>query len=111
MKNNAIKFNGMGHTLGIEATSIYDFVRNTIIENRDDFDAMELAVEDQLNSGKRKKGSRSSTPKNVPDDDPSSNPESTGKLANVTLDGVTTTIQLGNLKSAYDGASDSDSSG
>merc|ERR1712244_144221 len=41
MKNNAIKFNGKGSPLANEAVEIYDFVRRTIDQNREEFDEME----------------------------------------------------------------------
>ena len=43
MKQNAVTFNGLGSTLGNEATAISDFVKATVEENRADFDLLEVA--------------------------------------------------------------------
>lgn len=95
MKNNAVTFNGLGSPLGNEATSIYEFVKATVEENREDFDALEIAVDEQLNSGSRNV-SRSSTPK-LP------SKIQAGKTANVTIDGITTEVNLGNIQGPFHG--------
>merc|ERR1719491_2076126 len=58
MMNNAVKFNGLGSSLGVEATSVYEFVKNTIVQSRADFDDMERAVRDQR-AGRKKVSSLS----------------------------------------------------
>ncbi len=47
MKNNAVKFNGVGSILGNEATDIYEFVKNTAVSMREKFTKMEQAVQNQ----------------------------------------------------------------
>ena len=102
MRDNAIKFNGVGHALAKEASSIHDFVKTFIEQNRGEFTAMEEAVDDQLNAGK-KRSSRASTPS----DGMSKAPK--GKTATVTFDGIVTEVNLGNLDGSYfAGDSDSD---
>ena len=86
MKTNAITFNGLGSQLGNTATKIFDFVTDTVKENRDDLDELEVAVHEQMNSGK-KGGSRATTPK-LP---------SAGQTAHVTFNGVQTEVALGNI--------------
>ncbi len=95
MKDNAVTFNGVGHPLANEGTAIYEFVRETVQENKPDFDAMEAAVDEQMNSGRR--GSRASTPR-LP-----SQGGKTGKTANVTIDGITTEVALGDLQGPFQG--------
>lgn len=41
MKRNAINFNGKGTALANEATEIFDFVKRTIEQSRDEFTQME----------------------------------------------------------------------
>mmetsp|Transcript_2519 Transcript_2519/g.3637 ORF Transcript_2519/g.3637 Transcript_2519/m.3637 type:complete len:594 (+) Transcript_2519:174-1955(+) len=107
MKNNAIKFNGEESFLGKEATEIYEFVKKTVAENREEFDAMEKAVQEQLNSGrKRKKTSSNSKPA-------SSDTTGTGNAGkvdkgtmgsgNVVLDGVAVAaaVDFGNIPTDF----------
>jgi transcription initiation factor TFIID subunit 1 len=102
MRDNAIKFNGVGSAFAKEATSMYDFVKTFIDQNREEFTAMEEAVDDQLNAGK-KRNSRASTPNNGMSKAPK------GKTATVTFDGIATEVNLGNLDgSFFGGGSDSD---
>lgn len=90
MMNNAVKFNGLGSSLGVEATSVYEFVKNTIVQSRADFDDMERAVRDQMAG--RKKGSTVS-PKDGEKD------RKTGKGTSANVSG--TTVYLGDdLKSS-----------
>ncbi len=100
MKQNAVTFNGLGSTLGNEATAIFEFVKETVEQNRADFDILEAAVDEQMNSNK-KRGSRASTPK-LPSQ------KQAGKTANVTIDGITTEVNLGDIQSSFLG-NDSDS--
>ena len=69
MRRNAIKFNGELSPFSIEAKEIYEFVKSTIDENRDEFSAMEEAVVDQLagkkKSNKKKGGDSSATSSNT----------------------------------------------
>lgn len=99
MKNNAIKFNGKGTPLANEAVEIWEFVKNTVAQNRQEFNEMEEAVVDQKNGKKKKKGKAktdSAAPMNT---------------ANVVLDGVETRVNLGtNLSFGLDDDSDSDNS-
>lgn len=78
MKNNAIKFNGSNNIISNEATKIYEFVKTTIEANRDELKSIELAVEDQFNSGNRKRAT-SSTPRDN---------ESVGDAEGILLDGI-----------------------
>ena len=93
MKNNAIKFNGFGHKLSIEATKIFECVKSTIEANRSEFTSIEIAVDEQFNSGNRKR-SRSTTPK-------FDKVETSGNPANVTLNGVQTKVYLGDLQGPF----------
>lgn len=93
MKKNAVDFNGVGTPLGNEGTAIYEFVKATVYENKADFDVMEAAVDDQMNAGRR--GSRASTPK-LP-----SQGGKAGKTANITIDGITTEVALGDLQGPF----------
>lgn len=96
MRNNAVKFNGELSPISIEAKEIYESVKSTIEQNRDEFNRMEQAVVDQLAGKKKtkKKGGTSST---------------SAKWSNVVLDGVQTQVNLGdNLGFAL--GSDSDDS-
>jgi hypothetical protein len=102
MKNNAIKFNGAGHNLAIEAAAIYDFVLNTIESNREEFTKMEEAVKDQMTGKKRGRtpSSRDSPFSQVSESLSQYGPPSLslGSVANVVLDGIETTVNLGNLE-------------
>lgn len=100
MKQNAVTFNGLGSTLGNEATAMYDLVKVTVEQHRSDFDLLEVAVDEQMNS-KRGRTSRASTPK-LP------SKAHSGTTANVTIDGITTEVNLGNIQSSFLG-NDSDS--
>ncbi len=91
MKNNATKFNGFGSSIGTEATKIYEFVKSTIEANRDELTSIELAVEEQFNSGNKKR-SRSNTPMSV---------ETSGNPASVTVDGIEQRVYLGNLQGPF----------
>jgi hypothetical protein len=103
MKNNAIKFNGAGHNLAIEAVAIYDFVLNTIESNREELTKMEDAVREQMASGKKRGRTPSSrdspfsqVSESLSQDGPPS--LSLGSVANVVLDGIETTVNLGNIE-------------
>ena len=120
MKNNAIKFNGVGSAIGIEATAIYEFVKKTIESNREELTKMEEAVRDQMSSGRKriKTGNGGASPSSqvsteaVSRDGPPSLPHSMS-MANVMLDGIETTVNLGNLEMHafnFDDVSDSDDS-
>merc|ERR1719491_1009713 len=96
MKNNAVKYNGVGSVLGDEATSVYEFVKNTVAQSRVEFDDMESAVRDQMQNSGQKKGSAASSPKNTGEVD---RKPGKGTPANVNLGG--TTVYLGDdLKSS-----------
>ena len=105
MKYNAIKFNGKGSALANEAVEIWTFVKNTIEENREDFNDMEEAVREQKDGKKKKKKSKSRSASE------SSNQElPTMNTANVIFDGIQTEVKLGtSLPFGLDGDSDSDS--
>jgi len=95
MKHNAIKFNGYNHIFAVEATKIHDFVKSTVEANRGDFTSMEIAVEEQFNSGLRKRP-RSLTPKEVED--------GIGNSASVvTVDGIEQRVYLGDLQGPFGG--------
>ena len=103
MKKNAINFNGKNSDLASEATEIYQFVKTTIEQNRDEFDQMEEAVEDQINNGRKKKAKgakpKSADNKNAP----------TMNTANIVVDGVETQVNLGtNLSFGFGGDDSSD---
>lgn len=102
MKNNAIKFNGKGSPLANEAVEIWEFVKNTVVQNRQEFNEMEEAVVDQRNGKKKKKV------KNKTDSGSKATPMNT---ANIVLDGIKTQVNLGtNLSFGLGEDSDSDSS-
>ena len=104
MKTNAINFNGPNSILAKEASDIYEVVKTTIEQNRDEFDQMEEAVEDQINNGKKKKKAKgpkakSTGNKNTP----------TMNTANIVVDGVETQVNLGtNLSFGFGGDDSSD---
>jgi hypothetical protein len=104
MKRNAINFNGKGSALANEATEIYEFVKSTIDQNREEFDQMEEAVQDQINNGRRKKKLKVAKGKGKASETSSSKAALTAKL-----DGIE--INLGtNLSFGFGGDSDSDDS-
>lgn len=111
-KNNAIKFNGAGTILANEATAIFDYVKKEVADNRAQFDEMEEAVEDQMNGSRKrkKKGSKISPPKSKTG---GTDKGGTSKTADIFLDGIKTTVDLGDLSTGgfnFDGDSDSDDS-
>jgi len=110
MKINAIKFSGVGSLLANEAVAIFEFVKESVDSNRDEFDRMEQAVRDQLTGG-RTRMSRGPTPKGDFSESESVSRNSVpGHTANVILDGVATTVNLGKLPTSlvFDGGHDSD---
>merc|ERR1740136_89270 len=111
MMNNAVKFNGVGSSLGTEATSVYEFVKNTVAQSRADFDDMERAVREQMQNSGRKKGSSASSPKNAHTGEKDRKPGKSTS-ANVNLGG--TTVYLGDdLKSSlqFDAAASKNNDG
>lgn len=103
MRNNAVKFNGAASALGIEATHIYEFVKETVEQNRAELDKMETNVRDQM-SGKPKKKKGSSKKKS-----PGKAKAESNSGANIEIDGVN--VNLGMLSTDIVGAeSDSDES-
>jgi hypothetical protein len=103
MKNNAIKFNGKGSPLANEAVEIWEFVKNTVAQNRKEFDEMEEAVSDQKSGKKKRKGKINSGSKAAL--------MATMTTANVMMDGVETQVNLGtNLSFGLGEDSDSDGS-
>ncbi|KAL7540002.1 hypothetical protein ACHAXR_010808 [Thalassiosira sp. AJA248-18] len=106
MKMNAIKFNGKGSPLANEAVEIWQFVKTTIEQHREEFNQMEEAVRDQM-SGKKKKKAKSK----AASDALSSSKATQMATANVVLDGIETQVNLGtNLSFGLGGESDSDDS-
>ena len=102
MKNNAIIFNGKGSPLATEAIEIWEFVKNTVAQNRKEFNEMEEAVVDQKNGKKKKKG------KSKADSSSKATPMNT---ANILLDGIETQVNLGtNLSFGLGEDSESDGS-
>jgi hypothetical protein len=89
MKNNAIKFNGVGSQLAINAENIYEFVKRQIDGNRSEFAAIEKAVEDQF--GNNRKRPRSASPKQI-----IQNPASV-----ITVDGVEQKVYLGEIQAPF----------
>lgn len=103
MKRNAVKFNGANSPLAKEAEEIYEFVKSTIEQNREEFDQMEEAVDDQMN-GKKKRKAKAAGAKAKAESKASLN------TASVMLDGVETKVNLGdNLTFGGLGFDDSDS--
>eukprot|EP00816_Leptocylindrus_hargravesii_P003416 CAMPEP_0196808958 /NCGR_PEP_ID=MMETSP1362-20130617/8928_1 /TAXON_ID=163516 /ORGANISM="Leptocylindrus danicus, Strain CCMP1856" /LENGTH=1553 /DNA_ID=CAMNT_0042183479 /DNA_START=42 /DNA_END=4703 /DNA_ORIENTATION=- len=92
MKNNAIKFNGPTSFLAKEATAIYDFVKNQIEMAREEFHELEVAVKEQL-SGTKKKKSRGGSKKK----EKKSSTAASSNTANVVVNGVATTVDLGDI--------------
>ena len=104
-KNNAIKFNGAESGLAKEAASIYDYVKSVINDNRAEFDAMEEAVDDQM-SGKKKKKTKAASSKQS---EGAGTGGGSGKMADIVLDGVKTSVDVGDLDNFnFDAESDSD---
>ena len=104
MKNNAIKFNGRGSLLANEAVEIWEFVKSTVEQNREEFDRMEEAVRDQMSGKKKKKGKG-----DAHSDDDGMEGAATMNTADVVVDGLKTQVNLGtNLSFGLGGDSDSD---
>eukprot|EP00978_Attheya_sp_CCMP212_P011558 scaffold28550_cov41-Attheya_sp.AAC.1 len=103
MKSNAIKYNGPESELSKEAIAIYEFAKDTVEQNRSEFDSMEQAVKDQLGGG-RKKQKKSSMPK-------SQTSMNNGRMstANLVVDGISTTVNIGDEGFAGRFGDDSDS--
>ena len=91
MKNNALKFNGYGSRIGTDAERIYEDVKSMIDANRDELLEIELAVQEQFNSGGKKRA-RSTTPHSV---------EASGNPTSITVDGVKQKVHLGNLQGPF----------
>jgi hypothetical protein len=89
MRSNAIKYNGPESELSKEAIAIYEFAKDTVEQNRIEFDSMEQAVQDQLGGG-RKKQKKSSLPM-------SQALMNNGRMstANLVVDGISTTVNIG----------------
>jgi hypothetical protein len=102
MKSNAIKYNGPESELSKEAIAIYEFAKDTVEQNRSEFDSMEQAVKDQLGGG-RKKQKKSSMP--------SQTSMNNGRMstANLVVDGISTTVNIGDEGFAGRFGDDSDS--
>ena len=96
MRNNAIKYNGVGSPLGNEATAIYESVKLQIDQSRADFTKFEDAVKEQLSGNRNKKlknkGSTSDTALGSKGNGGGS--QSSVSMANVVVDGVETTVNL-----------------
>ena len=92
MKNNAIKFNGPTHLLAKEATAIYDFVKDSIEANREEFNDLELAVSVSLSGPKKKKSRKSGGKKKSEKLSPI-----TGNVASMVINGVSTAVPLGDI--------------
>lgn len=115
MRRNAIKFNGVGSIIGNEATAIHEYVKKVVAANREEFNAMEEAVREQLSSGRKKsKNSRASTPKGTVSETESvaTKEGASGNTANMVLDGISTAVPIGDVTKSFmfDGGSDSDES-
>jgi hypothetical protein len=107
MKNNAIKFNGAESGLAKEAMSIYDYVKSIINDNRAEFDAMEEAVDDQMSGKKKKK--KKKTKASSKQSEAAGTGGGSGKMADIVLDGVKTSVDVGDLDNFnFDAESDSD---
>lgn len=100
MRRNAVKFNGEHSPISAEAKEIYEFVKSTIDQNRDEFDQMEQAVVDQL-AGKKKTNKKKGAS--------AASSSASTMTANVVLDGVQTQVNLGN-NLTFGFGSDSDDS-
>lgn len=86
--------------------AIYDYVKNVINDNRAEFDAMEEAVDDQM-SGKKKKKKKNKASFNQ--SARAGTGGSSGKMADIVLDGVKTSVDVGDLDNFnFDAESDSD---
>lgn len=84
--------------------SIYDYVKSIINDNRAEFDAMEEAVDDQM-SGKKKKKTKASSKQS----EAAGTGGGSGKMADIVLDGVKTSVDVGDLDNFnFDAESDSD---
>jgi len=115
MRNNAIKFNGKNSDLGNEATAIYNFVKSTIESNREELLSLEEAVHQQkMNSGR--KGLKRAKTSGSPSPSQASGLEGTetashnsNNVTSLILDGVETTVNLGNIDLSFDGSDSEDS--
>ena len=86
--------------------SIYDYVKSVVNDNRAEFDAMEEAVDDQM-SGKKKK--KKKTKASSKQSEAAGAGGGSGKMADVVLDGVKTSVDVGDLDNFnFDAESDSD---
>jgi len=101
MKNNAVRFNGEESLLAEEGINIYKFVKETIDANRDEFQKLEVAVQDQLDGSNRKK-KKQKKPEEIQETDEIS----VGATTNVMLDGFETTVNLGDINANFDSDSD-----
>jgi hypothetical protein len=98
MKRNAVNFNGKESALAAEAIEIYEFVKTTIEQNREEFDDLEEAVEDQTNGKKKKKKNKTKSSDGAP----------LMNTANILVDGVETQVNLGTNLAFEFGEDDSD---
>ena len=102
MQTNAIRFNGSNSILGDESSDIYDFVKETLEASREEFQSLEKGITEQL-SGSHRKKKKSSVPKAVK---AKKKTEENVGAANVILDGLQTTVNLGDIDANFDSDSD-----
>lgn len=87
--------------------SIYDYVKSIINDNRAEFDAMEEAVDDQMSGKKKKK--KKKTKASSKQSEAAGTGGGSGKMADIVLDGVKTSVDVGDLDNFnFDAESDSD---
>jgi hypothetical protein len=127
MRDNAVTFNGKGSELGNEASAICNFVKMAIDSNREELMRLEEAVQLQKMSSGKKGHKRSKKQKNGGGGGASSTGTSpassyaatanygesggeSGAATSMFLDGVETTVQLGNLDFSFDGTDSEDDS-
>lgn len=107
MRRNAVKFNTKASPLAVEATEIYEMVKSTIEQNREELNQMEEAVRDHFENNGRKKRKASKSSKKSGTKETSNDP-AVMNTANVVMDGVETQVNLGADLSLLAEGSDSD---
>ena len=86
---------------------MYEYVKGVINDNRAEFDAMEEAVDDQMSGKKKKKKKIKASSKQS--EAARGSEGGSGKMADIVLDGVKTSVDVGDLDNFnFDAESDSD---
>jgi len=94
MRKNAVKFNTKTNPLAVEATEIYEMVKSTIEQNREELNQMEEAMRDHFEYNGRKKRKASKLTKKSGTKETCNHP-AVMNTANVVMDGIETQVNLG----------------